>query len=169
LNAAVAAVAGLDGNLLEPAEAALVQARIAAINAHLASLATAPGVTLVDAHATFAALVRGELLIAGRPLGKTFGAGGLFSLDGIHPSHTGHALIANLFIGAMNEALGLGIPPIDLAAVQAADPYLDRDGDGFPAGPGPLAVDPLLLPLADCDDADPGILPPLVAGQPSCP
>jgi len=169
LNTAIAAVAAVDGNVLDAGEAALLNSRIAAINEHIRTLAELPGVTLVDAHGAFASLTAGATVVAGRPLGKTLGAGGAFSLDGIHPSHTGHALIANLFIVAMNETLGLGIPPLDLGAVQAADPFFDRDGDGFVPGPGPAAVAPALLPLADCDDADPAILPPVVTGALACP
>jgi hypothetical protein len=169
LNTAIAVVAAADGNVLEAGEAALLSARIAAINEHIRALAELPGVTLVDAHGAFAALTAGTTVVAGRPLGKTLGAGGAFSLDGIHPSHTGHALIANLFIGSMNETLGLGIPLLDLAAIQAGDPFFDRDGDGFVPGPGPAAVAPALLPLADCDDADPAILPPVVTGALACP
>jgi hypothetical protein len=169
LNTAVAAVAALDGNVLGADEAALLSARIAAINEHIRTLAELPNVTLVDAHGAFVSLTAGATLVSGRPLGKTFGAGGAFSLDGIHPSHTAHALIANLFIGAMNETLGMGIPPLDLAAIQVADPFFDRDGDGFAPGPGPAAVAPALLFLADCDDTDPTILPPVVTGALTCP
>jgi hypothetical protein len=169
LNSAIAAVAVGDGNVLDAGEAALLNARIAAINEHILELAELPNVTLVDAHGAFAALTAGATVVAGRPLGKTLGAGGAFSLDGIHPSHTGHALIANLFIGAINETLGLGIPSLDLAAVQIADPFFDRDGDGFAPGPAAAAVAPALLPLADCDDTDPAILPPVVSGGLTCP
>ncbi|MDD5223838.1 MAG: SGNH/GDSL hydrolase family protein [bacterium] len=49
--------------------------------------------------------------------------GGLISLDGIHPSQTGYALYANLFLEAINSALGLNLPMVDLAEVLADDPY----------------------------------------------
>jgi lysophospholipase L1-like esterase len=49
--------------------------------------------------------------------------GGLISLDGIHPSQTGYALYANLFLEAINSALGLNLPMVDLAEVLASDPY----------------------------------------------
>ena len=37
--------------------------------------------------------------------------GGLFSVDGIHPSNTGYAIIANLFIAAI-DSVGQSIPPV---------------------------------------------------------
>jgi hypothetical protein len=49
--------------------------------------------------------------------------GGLLSLDGIHFSDVGYALVANLFLEAMEEALGWGVPPVDLEEVVADDPF----------------------------------------------
>jgi hypothetical protein len=37
-----------------------------------------------------------------------------FSLDGVHPSNAGQALIANEFIAAINQTLGLSISPLNL-------------------------------------------------------
>jgi hypothetical protein len=49
--------------------------------------------------------------------------GGLLSLDGLHFSDTGYALLAAEFAEAINAALGTRIPELDLGAVMAEDPY----------------------------------------------
>src|SRR5262249_51051293 len=48
--------------------------------------------------------------------------GGILSLDFVHFTDTGYALIANVFIAAINDAKGWSIPSVDLAPVLAADP-----------------------------------------------
>jgi len=48
--------------------------------------------------------------------------GGIFSLDGVHPTRTGNALIANTFIDAINARFGESIPRVDVARVAAHDP-----------------------------------------------
>jgi hypothetical protein len=64
--------------------------------------------------------------------------GGLFSLDGIHPTRTGNALIANAFIAAINQRFGEAIPPVDVARVAANDRLV---GNPFrPAGEPPFAL-----------------------------
>ena len=50
--------------------------------------------------------------------------GGLFSLDGIHPTNTGYAIIANEFIKALNHRFHAGIPPVDVEAVLSDDPLV---------------------------------------------
>jgi hypothetical protein len=63
--------------------------------------------------------------------------GGVFSLDGIHPSRTGHALIANAFIEAINARFSEAIPPVDVARVAARDPLVGnpfRPDDEAPFG-----------------------------------
>jgi len=47
--------------------------------------------------------------------------GGIFSLDGIHPTRTGNALVANAFIDAINARFGESVPHVNLARVAAHD------------------------------------------------
>ena len=44
-----------------------------------------------------------------------FLTGGLFSLDGIHPTDLGSGVIANAMIDAVNAKFGAAIPHVDLA------------------------------------------------------
>jgi hypothetical protein len=50
--------------------------------------------------------------------------GGLFSLDGLHPTNTGYAIMANQFIQTMNTALKTTVPLANVPAVAATDPLL---------------------------------------------
>ena len=49
--------------------------------------------------------------------------GGLLSGDDLHFSDTTYARLANEFAGAINTALGTHLPPVDLEAVLAQDPW----------------------------------------------
>ena len=49
--------------------------------------------------------------------------GGLVSLDGLHFSDTGYAVLANQILEAINAELGTDVPLVDLEAVLATDPY----------------------------------------------
>ncbi len=48
--------------------------------------------------------------------------GGLSSLDDAHPTNTGYALIAALFVQTINETLGTSVPLPDLSSTLAGDP-----------------------------------------------
>jgi lysophospholipase L1-like esterase len=50
--------------------------------------------------------------------------GGLFSLDGIHPTNTGYAILANTFINTINGALGTKIPLANIQTVASHDPLV---------------------------------------------
>jgi phospholipase/lecithinase/hemolysin len=64
--------------------------------------------------------------------------GGVFSLDGIHPTRTGHALIANAFIAAINARFGEAIPAANVARIARRDRLV---GNRFrPAGEPPFGV-----------------------------
>jgi lysophospholipase L1-like esterase len=109
-----------DAGVLTAAEVAEVQAQIAAYNGVIAAQTAAVNGILVDIHGLYASLQSG-ITINNYTATSTY-LGGLFSLDGIHPTNTGYALIANKFIDTMNSALGLSIPDVDVAAIAASDP-----------------------------------------------
>ena len=50
--------------------------------------------------------------------------GGLFSLDGLHPTNTGYAIMANRFIETMNASFRRNIPLADVQQIAATDPLL---------------------------------------------
>lgn len=113
-----------------PALAAATQSLNDTINAGIGAAATANGVPLVDLKSFSNDIATGcaggcandplALLALGGinpPVccSETFG-GGLVSYDGLHPSNTGYALMAEGFIQAMNLAYKAGIPDINVKA-----------------------------------------------------
>ena len=77
----------------------------------------------MDAHSHFEALDTKGFVVNGRRITTAF-FGGLFSLDGIHPTNTGHAILSNEIIKAMNRENAAGIPPLPIAVVAGQDPLL---------------------------------------------
>jgi hypothetical protein len=111
-----------DAGVLSAAEVVTVQAQVAAFNQVIATQAQAAGATLVDINALFKQVGTSGMTINGYTGTASF-LGGFFALDGIHPTNTGYAVVANKFIDTMNTAFGSKIPDVALGAVAAADPY----------------------------------------------
>lgn len=100
-----------------------LRARIGRFNAILlAEAAQHPRVRVVDLAAKVQEVFERGLDVGGTHLGPA-PFGGLLSLDGMHFSDTGYAVLANAFLEAMNEELGAALPLVDVKAVHAADPY----------------------------------------------
>ncbi|ETR74087.1 MAG: hypothetical protein OMM_06530 [Candidatus Magnetoglobus multicellularis str. Araruama] len=167
LENAINEIIATDGNILSPNEKQIVDQRIDDINAYIKSLASPGQVTIVDTFEIFQAMYKDELTVDDHQLKRIFG-GGLFSLDAFHPGNTGHAFIANTFIEAINQALQLNIPLVNISEVFHLDPYQDKDNDGFIMGPPADFIDPSIvaLGLTDCDDSDPNVIAPFVSGTP---
>ncbi len=89
------------------------------------------GAVLVDIHGLVNNIARNGVTANGQHLTTAF-LGGLFSLDGIHPSNTGYAVIANAFIQQMNESLSTAIPPANLDQIAASDPLVVKPSGGTP-------------------------------------
>ena len=118
------ALGPLPGNMvLTFAEAETIRAAIAAYNDVIEDRARQFDATLVDVRGLVASLDAQGFVVNGRRLTTTF-LGGLFSLDGGHPSLTGHAIIANEVIKTLNRQTGAAIPPLSVSRVAAADPLV---------------------------------------------
>jgi hypothetical protein len=126
------AVGPLPGNLvLDAGEVATIRATIDSYNAFIALQAQAHGAALVDIHALTARLHEQGIVSHGQRLTTDF-LGGLFSLDGFHPTNTGYGLFANEFIRALNTNFAAGIPPVVLEQISQNDPLV-LAGVGHPA------------------------------------
>lgn len=100
-----------------------VRALIDAYNLIIAAQAIEHGAVLVDIHSLADQLRSRGFEANGHHLTTAF-LGGLFSLDGIHPTNTGYAVIANRFISTLNRARGTSIPLVNVSAVASVDPLV---------------------------------------------
>ncbi len=98
--------------VLTPEEQAEIATATAAFNATISAAAQQAGLAFVDANA---------LLVAASDGGTTFDEfllqgnlvfGGLFSLDGVHPTARGYAFIANETMKAINTTYGSNLPMV---------------------------------------------------------
>jgi hypothetical protein len=86
-----------------------------------ATAADYDNVHIVRGHARAEELARDGVLVGGETLSvERFR--GLLSMDGLHFSDTGYALLAQLFADTINDVLGTDIPAIDLAPIVEVDP-----------------------------------------------
>lgn len=85
---------------------------ISAFNAKLRSAADAKGLAFVDVNAFMASLKAG-IIYNGLSLSTQYVTGSAFSLDGIHFTPLGNALLANEYLKAINKKYGATIPLID--------------------------------------------------------
>jgi lysophospholipase L1-like esterase len=132
--------------VLSVAERAQARANVVAFNSEItaaaAEVSAAHGITIavVDIFGLFDQLATSgfDLNGDGTPDITTSFLGGIFSLDGIHPTRTANALIANAFIDTLNTQFGEAIPPVDVAKVAAKDPWVNNRFR--PAGEPPFGL-----------------------------
>ena len=103
-----------DNWVVTPEEAMLIDNAIAGYNQTIAALATQYDIALVDANTLFDDLVANGFVQAdGSVVTAAFATGGGFSLDGVHPSPRGYAILANAFSAAINAKYGSNMPMVN--------------------------------------------------------
>jgi hypothetical protein len=112
-----------DAEVLDKAETEEVQARTSELNTIIKNLAAAKNLAVFDAHAIFNQIqpVNGQpaLNLNGIAYSPAFITGNLFSLDGVHPTPRGYAIVANEMIKAINLKYKATIPTVDVTRYRA--------------------------------------------------
>jgi lysophospholipase L1-like esterase len=86
-----------------------------AYNVTIKAIADAKGLAFVDSKSIMGMLSKPSGIVSDNyTLTSTYVTGGAFSLDGVHPSPRGYALIANAFSTAINAKFGSNLPLVNL-------------------------------------------------------
>jgi hypothetical protein len=136
-----------EDKILRASEVTALQATVVAYNGIIDSVAAGRNAALVDLNG----LLR-EVATTGIHYGPTvytndFITGGIFSLDGVHPTDLGYALMANRMIDAVNAKFGSTIPRVDLRSQATQGRYALRPADGSTTKPLVLRLDQILNDL----------------------
>ena len=99
--------------VLDKDEVIKVKDYVNSYNSSIKSLATSKGLAIADTYAYFNQVKTG-INVQGVGINASFITGGAFSLDGIHLTPRGNAVIANVFIDAINAKYGATVPNIDI-------------------------------------------------------
>lgn len=105
-----------DSQVLTEAEVNMVITAQTAYNNSIAMLAAAnDNVILVDVNAAMNQLANGGISYDGGMITSEFVYGGGFSLDGVHPTARGYAVISNIILDRINEEFDATIPAVNPA------------------------------------------------------
>lgn len=101
--------------VLDKEEVIKVKDYVNSYNSSIKSLATSKGLAIADTYNYFNQVASTDgINVQGVNLKSLFISGGAFSLDGIHLTPRGNAVIANVFIEAINAKYGATIPTVDI-------------------------------------------------------
>ncbi|MBW2962409.1 G-D-S-L family lipolytic protein [Mesonia aestuariivivens] len=103
-----------DQYVLISEEQEMVAQATATFNATIKSVAEANDLAFVDANALLAQLANGGVVYDGGMVTAEFATGGAFSLDGIHLTPRGYAIMANKIIEAVNSQYNATVPRVNV-------------------------------------------------------
>lgn len=114
--------------VLDSTEIPNVISVVSQYNSKIQAVATARGWHLVDMNAFFTNVItltqQGKKLeVDGLQFDAIYVSGGLFSLDGVHPTSQGSAIMANEFIKVLNSKFNASIPLVNVATIPGSLPF----------------------------------------------
>ena len=104
--------------VLDKNEVALVRSYVTGYNNSITTIAQSKGLAVFDAYSFLNSLKQG-IVVNGIKLNAAFITGGVFSLDGVHLTPRGYALLANQFDAAINTKYGSALLPVDVSKYPA--------------------------------------------------
>jgi lysophospholipase L1-like esterase len=102
---------------LSPDEISFIKKTVIGYNDIISKAAEKHGAVIVDMYSLFNKIAVNGYTVCGIKYTIEYPQGGLISLDGIHPTALGYAIIANEFIQKINEAFDYNIPRIQYKAL----------------------------------------------------
>ncbi|MDR6943512.1 SGNH/GDSL hydrolase family protein [Mucilaginibacter pocheonensis] len=96
--------------VLDQNEVILAQDYVNSYNSTIKATAASKGLAVFDAFTFLNNVKANGLVVDGVSLNSGFISGGIFSLDGVHLTPRGYAIVANEFIKAINKQYGSSIP-----------------------------------------------------------
>lgn len=117
--------------VLTAAEAGVIRTRVNAFNSFIADQARRNGFAIADVNGLLNLVDRfGYPVLLSDPFElrflRTDFLGGVFSLDGVHPTRTGYAIVANEFIRQLDFRFGARLSPVNVWRIADADPLVLR-------------------------------------------
>jgi lysophospholipase L1-like esterase len=109
--------------VITAAQATLVRLAVQQMNTIIAAQTVLHGAVPVDLFSLIDGIYNNGYQVKNATLTADF-LGGLFSLDGLHPSNTGYAIIANEFIKDINGAFGTAYRAANVDAIANRDPLV---------------------------------------------
>lgn len=111
-----------DEFILDPAEIDIAATATTELNSVISSTVNTNSDTwvLVDINSFFDDIADGGMMIDGINFNTSFILGNTFSLDGVHPTTRGYAVIANQIIGAVNSKFNATIPRLNVSTYPAS-------------------------------------------------
>jgi lysophospholipase L1-like esterase len=118
--------------ILDVEEQGVARAAVAAYNLAIAETAALHGLAVVDIHGIVSDIAQNGLVVGAQTLTTEYLVGGLFSLDGVHPTCKGQGVIANALIEVIEDRYDLTIPRVSIAGLPGVT--LTAAGQHVPAG-----------------------------------
>jgi len=118
--------------ILDLEEQAIARAAVAAYNLAIAETAGLHGLAVVDVHGIVSNIEENGLVVGTQTLTTEYLVGGLFSLDGVHPTCKGQGVVANALIEVIEDRYGVAIPRVSIAGLPGVT--LTASGQRVPAG-----------------------------------
>lgn len=115
VNTLFGAVAGIDDeDVLDDEEIEEIQTATSAYNNAIAAVAQTYGLALVDANSLLNDISSNGYPFDAGTVTSDFVTGGAFSLDGIHLTPRGNAIISNEIIGEINDTYNASVPGVNI-------------------------------------------------------
>ncbi|WP_374951583.1 SGNH/GDSL hydrolase family protein [Mucilaginibacter sp.] len=101
--------------VLDVNEISLTKNYVVNYNNTIKSIAATKGLAVFDAYTFLNGVKQNGLVVDGVSISSSYISGGLFSLDGVHLTPRGYAIVANEFIKAINKTYGSSIPTVSVS------------------------------------------------------